>query len=120
MQIDDEMLAAQVGLFAALGDPTRLRILRLLRDKGPLHVTEIYETLNRRQNLVSHHLTCLKICGLVAVEKKGRLAVHALAHPEFARILDWAEKRVLDRAERILSCRVVGGTRTRGRRARPR
>lgn len=104
----DDLLAAQVGLFAALADPTRLQILSLLQAKGPMHVTEIYETLDRRQNLVSHHLNCLRTCGLVTVEKQGRLAIYALAHPEIARMLDWAEKRVLDQAERILSCRIVG------------
>ena len=93
----DELLAAQVGVFAALADPTRLQILRLLHSSGPTSVTKIYETLGRRQNLISHHLNCLRTCGLVIVEKEGRMAIYGLAHPEIARMLDWAEKRVLDR-----------------------
>lgn len=116
----DDLLAAQVGLFAALADPTRLQILSLLQAKGPMHVTEIYETLDRRQNLVSHHLNCLRACGLVTVEKQGRLAIYALAHPEIARMLEWAEKRVLDQAERILSCRIVGKRPGRNRHSRKR
>ncbi|HZR46430.1 MAG TPA: metalloregulator ArsR/SmtB family transcription factor, partial [Candidatus Manganitrophaceae bacterium] len=67
--IQDKLLAAQVGLFTALADPTRLKILKLLHQKGPMHVTKIYETLGKPQNLISHHLNCLRTCGLVTVEK---------------------------------------------------
>lgn len=109
--IQDELLAAQVGLFSALADPTRLQILKLLHQKGPMHVTKIYEILERPQNLVSHHLNCLKTCGLVTVKKQGRMAIYSIANPEIDRILDWTQRQVIDQAERILSCRVVGGKR---------
>ena len=107
--ISDELLSAQVGLFSALADPTRLQILKLLHQKGPMSVTQIYEILERAQNLISHHLSCLKTCGLVTVEKQGRMAVYSIANPEVDHILDWTEKQVLSQAERILSCKVVGG-----------
>lgn len=106
--VQDELLSAQVGLFAALADPTRLQILKLLHQKGPMHVTKIYEVLGKPQNLVSHHLHCLKTCGLAAAEKQGRMAIYRVANPEIDHILDWAEKQVVAQAERILSCRVVG------------
>lgn len=106
--ISDELLAAQVGLFSALADPTRLQILRVLHQKGPMSVTQIYEILEKAQNLISHHLSCLRTCGLVTVEKEGRMAVYSIANPEIDRILDWTEKQVLGQAERILSCKIVG------------
>jgi len=112
--IQDDFLSAQVRLFAAISDPVRLRILRLLQQKGALHVTKIYETLSKPQNLVSHHLSCLKTCGLVRVEKKGRLAIYQLAEAEIPQILDWAEKQVLAQAERILSCKVVSANADEG------
>lgn len=106
--IQDELLSAQVGLFSALADPTRLQILRLLHQKGPMHVTKVYEALGKPQNLISHHLHCLKTCGLVEVEKQGRMAIYSIANPQIDQILDWTERQVLDQAKRILSCRMVG------------
>lgn len=43
--VQDELLAAQVCLFSALADPTRLQILKLLHQKGPMGVTKMYEIL---------------------------------------------------------------------------
>ncbi|MCG3117735.1 MAG: metalloregulator ArsR/SmtB family transcription factor [Candidatus Manganitrophus sp. SA1] len=106
--IQDELLSAQVGLFSALADPTRLQILKLLHQKGPMHVTKINETLGKPQNLISHHLQCLKTCGLAVVEKQGRMAIYRVATAEIEHILDWAQKQVIAQAERILSCRMVG------------
>ena len=106
--IQGELLQAQVGLLSAMADSTRICILRLLHQKGPMGVTKIYEILEKSQNLVSHHLNCLKTCGLVTVEKRGRMAIYSLANPEIARILDWTERQVINQAEQILSCRVVG------------
>ena len=106
--IQDELLAAQVGLFSALADSTRLQILELLHQKGPMPVTQIYETLGKAQNLVSHHLACLKTCGLVIAQKQGRLSFYGISNPEIDRILEWSQKQVLNQAERILSCRIVG------------
>jgi DNA-binding transcriptional ArsR family regulator len=111
--IQDELLSAQVGLFAALADPTRLQILKLLHQKGPMHVTKIYETLGKPQNLISHHLNCLKTCGLATVEKQGRMAIYRISDPEIDQILDWAEKQVVTQAERILSCSLVGNRASR-------
>jgi hypothetical protein len=36
------------------------------------------------------------------------MAIYSLANPEIARILDWTERQVINQAEQILSCRVVG------------
>ena len=107
--IRNELLTAQVGLFSALADPIRLQILALLHQKGPMPVTQIYETLGKAQNLVSHHLSCLKTCGLVTVEKQGRMAIYRISDPEIDRILDWSQKQVFNQAERILSCKIVVG-----------
>ena len=105
--IHDEFLTAQTRLFSSIADPIRLQILKLLQQKGPMSVTGIYETLSRPQNLISHHLNCLKTCGLVQVEKKGRRAIYQVADTEIPKILKWAEKQVVTQAERILSCKMV-------------
>ena len=111
--IQDELLSAQVALFSALADPTRMQILKLLHQKGPMHVTKIYEALGKSQNLISHHLNCLKTCGLATVKKQGRMAIYRIADPDIDQIFDWAEKQVVAQAERILSCSLVGNRASR-------
>lgn len=58
-------------LFRGFSDPTRLAILETLRE-GPLSVGEIVNTTALTQSNVSNHLSCLKDCGLVVSEKRGR------------------------------------------------
>lgn len=63
---------ARCGLvFHALGDRTRLRILKLLRGKECC-VSEICANFEMTQPSISHHLDVLKRAGLVKNEKRGR------------------------------------------------
>lgn len=69
-QLDTE---AQVRLFKALGDPTRLRILRILPDKpvcqDMYNVAELVEEIGGSQPNMSRHLHVLKAAGLVKCRK---------------------------------------------------
>ena len=62
----------------ALGDPTRMRILRPLL-KEQLGVNEITELLGVSQYNVSKHLRILREAGLVEVEKQGRLRLYSVS-----------------------------------------
>ena len=53
--------------FSALAEPTRLRMVEILKD-GPLSVGEIAERLELRQPQASKHLRVLLEAGLVEVE----------------------------------------------------
>ncbi|MGD8396724.1 MAG: metalloregulator ArsR/SmtB family transcription factor [Candidatus Eiseniibacteriota bacterium] len=57
--------------FRALGDPTRLRILELLK-REELCVSEIGQHFEMTQPSISHHLDILRRAGLVTREKRGR------------------------------------------------
>ena len=73
-----------VPVFKALGDPTRLKILELLRARGKsccdlisreergLCACDIEEAVGLSQAAVSHHMGLLRRAGLVAAEKRGR------------------------------------------------
>ena len=63
-----EMIAARLRI---IGDPTRIRILDLLRDGGELAVTTITERLETSQQNVSKHLGILLQAGIVARRKDG-------------------------------------------------
>jgi ArsR family transcriptional regulator len=73
-----------VPVFKALGDPTRLKILDLLRSRGKsccelitreergLCACDIERAVGLSQAAVSHHMDLLRRAGLVEAEKRGR------------------------------------------------
>jgi ArsR family transcriptional regulator len=61
-----------VAVFQALADPSRLKILELLKRHEELCVSEIARHFEMRQPSISHHLIVLRHAGLVASEKRGR------------------------------------------------
>lgn len=71
-----------------LGNPVRLRILRLLCG-GPLYVCEIATILDLAPSTVSEHLSCLRRCGLVDERKEGRwVQFHQTLPAEMVRELE--------------------------------
>jgi len=63
--------------FSTLANPTRLAILELLRD-GPKNVTEISETLNQEQSMISHNLKPLERCRFVFSERRKKERFYSL------------------------------------------
>ena len=73
-----------VEVFKALGDPTRLKILDLLKARGKsccelvareergLCACDIEEAVGLSQAAVSHHMGLLRRAGLVEADKRGR------------------------------------------------
>jgi ArsR family transcriptional regulator len=64
--------------FRALGDTTRLRLLRLLAE-APLNVSELVSLVGVAQSSVSHHLAKLRALGLVREERQAGYSYYALA-----------------------------------------
>ena len=62
----------------ALGEESRLRIIRMLMKKQ-CSVNEIAEALNLPQYNVSKHLRVLREAGLIDLEKSGQQRLYALA-----------------------------------------
>ncbi|MEX2505049.1 MAG: metalloregulator ArsR/SmtB family transcription factor [Egicoccus sp.] len=74
--------------FAALGEPSRLQIVELLR-VGPLSVGDIAETLGIRQPQVSKHLGVLRRSELVDVGAVGRRRIYHLRGEAFEELGSW-------------------------------
>lgn len=64
-------------LFAALGDPTRLALLRRL-SAGPLSITRLSEGTGVTRQAITRHLDVLGHAGLVHDARRGRERVFAL------------------------------------------
>ena len=82
-------------LFAALGDRTRLGLLRRLSTEGALSVTRLTAGTRISRQAVSKHLGVLARAGLVESERHGRERLWALAP---GRIED--ARRALERISR--------------------
>lgn len=62
----------------ALGDPTRLTLLAALAEAGELCVCDLAWIVERAQNLVSHHMRVLRMAGLVASNRDGKMVMYEL------------------------------------------
>lgn len=105
--IDGDLQTARAHFFKALGDRTRLDILKMLNDGRPLNVTEIYQKLGHAQNLISHHLACLKNCGLVTAEKQGKQVYYRIRNKKVLKLLQLTDAYIKDVLESVLFCEVV-------------
>ena len=107
---------AVAPVFRALADPTRVRILHLLRE-GPLCVGDLVSALGTAQPKVSRHLAYLRRAGLVEDEKRGLWCFYRLAparpgfHRKLLELLDAAAAEVPEAAPDALALRKL---RTKG------
>ena len=65
------------GVFKALSDPTRRRVLQLLRD-GPMSAGEIADHFDVSKPTMSAHFAVLREANLVHAEKTGKSVVYHL------------------------------------------
>jgi DNA-binding transcriptional ArsR family regulator len=66
-----------VRLHRALGDATRLKILKLLASRD-LYLTEIAQLLDLSKPTIKHHLALLRSAGLVTITESGTVLYYSL------------------------------------------
>jgi ArsR family transcriptional regulator, cadmium/lead-responsive transcriptional repressor len=93
----------QAKLFRGFSDPSRLSILDALHN-GALTVGEIVAATGLTQSNVSNHLACLRDCGLVVAEQKGRFVSYELSDPRVGQLLTLADELLADVAKGIYEC----------------
>jgi len=74
-------------IFQALGNPTRLQILEVLRS-GELPVSAIMAQIGRDAANVSQHLSVLRLRGLVVNRKDGNQVFYSVRDPRLFEVLD--------------------------------
>ena len=75
-EVDDSCRRAKI--FAALADPTRLKIVELLAHAGELSGTEIAQKLSISLALFCHHSKTLSEAGLLDIRKEGQTKYNSL------------------------------------------
>jgi DNA-binding transcriptional ArsR family regulator len=78
---------AVVRLHRALGDDTRLRILRLLSLRD-WYLTEIAQNLELSKPTIKHHLALLRAAGLVTLTEEGGLSYYSLRRSTISAVAD--------------------------------
>jgi ArsR family transcriptional regulator len=84
LTLDNDTINEQAALFAALADPTRLKLLQILCRQNPPGcrcVINLSDLLGVTQSAVSQHLRVLKSVDLVTSERRG-YRIHYSVKPE--------------------------------------
>jgi len=106
------------GVFHALADPSRRRIVEILR-AGEQPVSDVVSKLAIKQSGVSRHLRILHEAGFVAIRADGQRRLYSLRAEPFAALESWLDdyralwEARLDRFDKALEKRgegkVLGG-----------
>jgi DNA-binding transcriptional ArsR family regulator len=92
--------ALQVGdaapVFAALGDPTRLAVVRRLCAVGPQSIAQLSEGADVTRQAITKHLIALADAGLVRDRKRGRERIFELEPRRLATARSWIDQISLE------------------------
>lgn len=111
--VPEEQIAALAGVFKALGDEVRIRIIAYLMVRT-LCVCELVPLLGISQSAVSQHLRRLKEAGWVHGERRGQWVYYSLNATMretfaciFAKVPDMSlDIRRLDQGDMPLECKL--------------
>lgn len=79
--LPDEAVEELVSVYKALGDPTRVQILHMLKAASePICVCDFTAAFDLGQPTVSHHLARLRAAGFIDGFKRGVWAFYRLRH----------------------------------------
>ena len=84
---DDATYRELEEFFAALGDATRLKMLKLIADEE-LCSCEVMAALELTQPTTSHHLGILERAGLLSSKKNGKWVFYKMANSRVRNLID--------------------------------
>jgi len=73
--------------FQALGHPTRIEILELLKSRNEMCVCEIVEELKKEQSNISRHLNALKRVNILSLRAEGARSFYKVKSTDVEKIL---------------------------------
>ena len=103
MTKSNDGFAVQAKLFHGLSDISRLSILQSLRN-GAASVSQIVQVTGLSQSNASNHLSCLRNCGLVRSEQRGRNIFYMFANDKIGELLTLVESITKGLANEFEDC----------------
>lgn len=89
--LSQEKLEKAAYILKTVAHPLRLSIIDLLAEKERMSVNEICEALSCEQSLLSHHLSNMRIKGLLKSERQGVQIFYSLKERDLIKLLDCME-----------------------------
>ncbi len=87
-----QKLESAAFILKSIAHPTRIAIIGLLRENEKLSVNSICEMLGgTEQSLTSHHLSNMKLKGVLGSERDGRQIYYYLRLKEVTKVIDCLE-----------------------------
>jgi len=100
----DTVLLAR--LFAAVSEPIRLQLLLLLLERE-YNVGELVQLTGASQGRVSIHMQCLRHCGFVTSERRGKYVYYLVRDERVRNLVQRAQELVADYRADLASCGVL-------------
>jgi ArsR family transcriptional regulator len=94
--MEEKVLELKAEILKALAQPTRLKILELLRN-GERCICEIVPAINGEQSNISRHISLMQKSHLVTTRKDGVKVMVKVKDTEIFNILDRVSKILKDR-----------------------
>jgi ArsR family transcriptional regulator, cadmium/lead-responsive transcriptional repressor len=98
---------ATARFFRVLADANRLKIVESLAS-SECTVSELVALLGVTQPRISTHLACLRHCGFVSTERRGKEIVYRLVLDGLDDVLKRAGESLAPVAERLATCTRIG------------
>lgn len=82
----DEYLERRAEFLKAIGQPTRLKVLDLLR-RGERSVCDIFPAIGGQQSNISRHLQIMRRAGVLASRKQGLHVLYRIKDAKIRKLL---------------------------------
>lgn len=92
MKLQKKKLEKAAYILKTIAHPTRLAVIQLLDKQGKMGVNDICKSLQCEQSLVSHHLSNMRIKGLLKSEREGTSIFYSLKERELLKIIQAIDK----------------------------
>jgi DNA-binding transcriptional ArsR family regulator len=83
LNIDAFLIRKCSIVLKALKHPLRSQMLKLIHERQPITVTEIYTRLGIEQSIASIHLSVLRQARFVSTERKGKQIFYSINYERF-------------------------------------
>lgn len=94
LKVPDSLVEDLTDVFKLLADKSRLKIVLALAQEGQLHVSALCKLLKQSQPAVSHHLTLMRMVGLVGYDRNGKHNFYYLASDHVRNLFEQFFSRV--------------------------
>lgn len=72
LKVTEPTIKKLTNVFKLLADKNRLKIVVALGQLGKMHVSDLCKLLKQSQPAVSHHLTLMRMVGLIKFDREGK------------------------------------------------